>query len=677
MKKKLTGLLAILLAASMALGGCSSNTETQSTEPSSGEEPTEQAESTEEPEDAESAESAESTEGKHEITDLVIPKTATRELQTFNILYSQLAADFENLCNLTEPLLEVDTYGALAPAIAEDWGTEDGGLTWTFNLREGVKWVDMNANEKADCISRDFATSLEWVLNFHKNDSANTTMPLEMIEGANKYYEYTKTLSMEEAYALDASDGSKFMEMVGIELPDDYTIIYHCVAPKPYFDSVATYACLYPISQGLIDELGVDGVKAMNNETMWYNGCYTMTSYVQGNEKVFTKNPAYWDQDCFLFDTVTIRMVESTDIAFQLYQTGEVDYTDLSESNLVTISGNENNDYYDYLVERPADKYSYQIHFNYNKLLEDGTPDTNWNTAIANEAFRKTLYHGWDISEYYTRINAVTPMVCENNFYTMKGLVYTSDGTDYVELVREEMGLPKENGETLLRLDAELAEQYKQQAIEELTALGVTFPVEMDYYIAAANQVSLDSANVLAQSISNSLGDDFMKLNIKTYVSSSTQEVLNPHLQSITMNGWGADYGDPQNYLGNEVSGNDSAYYSRTQNNINDVETTEATQQLLDTYAEFTSLVEQADAITDDMDARYAAYAKAEAYMIEHVLTLPVYYNVPWCLTKINPYSKMNAMFGSQNEKMKNWETSADGYTTEEMEAIAAEHAAN
>ena len=268
-------------------------------------------------------------------------------------------------------------------------------------------------------------------------------------------------------------------------------------------------------------------------------------------------------------------------------------------------------------------------------------------------------------------------MVCENNFYTMKGLVYTSDGTDYVELVREEMGLPKENGETLLRLDAELAEQYKQQAIEELTALGVTFPVEMDYYIAAANQVSLDSANVLAQSISNSLGDDFMKLNIKTYVSSSTQEVLNPHLQSITMNGWGADYGDPQNYLGNEVSGNDSAYYSRTQNNINDVEATEATQQLLDTYAEFTAMVAEADAITDDLDARYAAYAKAEAYMIDHVLTLPTYYNVPWCLTKINPYSKMNAMFGSQNEKMKNWETSADGYTTEEMEAIAAEHAAN
>ena len=330
MKKKLTGLLAILLAASMALGGCSSNTETQSAEPSS---------------DAETTEQSESAENKHEITDLVLPKTATRELQTFNILYSQLAADFENLCNLTDPLLEVDTYGELAPAIAEDWGSEDGGLTWTFNLREGVKWVDMNGNEKADCVAQDFATSLEWVLNFYKNDSANTTMPLEMIEGAEEYYEWTKTLTQEEAYALDASEGSTFMEMVGIEVPDDYTVIYHCVAPKPYVDSVSSYACLYPLEPGLVDELGIDGVKAMNNETMWYNGCYTMTSYIQGNEKTFTKNPTYWDQDCFLFDTVTIKMVESTDVAFQLYQTGEVDYTDLSESNLVTINGNENNEF--------------------------------------------------------------------------------------------------------------------------------------------------------------------------------------------------------------------------------------------------------------------------------------------------------------------------------------------
>ncbi len=666
MKKTVSKLFALLLASSVVLSGCNSSTGETSGEKTDGESTTAQNEQTEGEQDAQSS--------ADEITDLVIPKVATRELETFNILHSQLASDFENLCNLTEPLLEVDTYGELSPALAEEWGTEDGGLTWTFKLREGVKWVDVNAQEKADCVSQDFATSLEWVLNFHKNDSANTSMHLEMIQGAEEYYEYTKTLSAEEAQALTAGEGSKFREMVGIETPDDYTVVYHCTTPKPYFDTVATYACLYPMSQAMVDELGVKGVQEMNNETMWYNGCYTMTSYVQGNEKVFTKNPTYWDTECSLFNTVTIKMVESNDVAFQLYQTGEVDYVDLTESNLKTISGNANNEFYDYLVEKPVDKYSYQIHFNYSKNKEDGTPDTNWNTAIANENFRKAIYYGLDLTDYYKRVNAVNPMNCENNFYTMKGLIYTSDGTDYTELVRQEMGLPENNGETMIRLDAEKAEEYKQAAIEELAALGVTFPVGLDYYIASANQVSLDSANVFKQTVSSSLGDDFIVVNIKTYISSATTEVYTPKLHSISTNGWGADYGDPQNYLGQETYGYDNAYYSTSQSKINDVEETEATKDLLDTYKEFTRLVEEADAITDDLDARYQAYAVAEAYMLDHALVIPFYYNPTWCLTKVDPYSKMNAMFGSQNEKMKNWKTNANGFTTEEIKASEEAH---
>ena len=58
---------------------------------------------------------------------------------------------------------------------------------------------------------------------------------------------------------------------------------------------------------------------------------------------------------------------------------------------------------------------------------------------------RKAMYYGLDLTNYWKRTNAVDPLACENNFYTMKGLCYTSDGTDYVELVRKEMGLPEEN----------------------------------------------------------------------------------------------------------------------------------------------------------------------------------------------------------------------------------------
>ena len=672
MKKTISKLLALALTAALVLTGCGGGT---------GEE-VNGGENTGSTENGGGESTGDSAAAEGDITDLVIPKLLTRELETFNWLYRQRSEDSENLTQLVDGLLEPTTEGTLAPGLAEEWGSEDQGKTWTFKLREGVKWVDMNGNEKAEVTSEDFATGLEWVLNFHKNDSANTSMPLEMIEGAEEYYEYTKSLSKEEAYALTADDGSKFRETVGLETPDTYTVVYTCLAEKPYFDTLATYQSLYPMSKAMIEELGgIDATKAMNNENMWYNGPYTMTSYIQGNEKIFTKNPLYWDTECTRFETVTFKMVESADVSFQLYQAGDLDYVDLSESNLTTIARDPNNQYYDYLVPAVPSKHSYQFHFNYNKNNEDGTKDVNWNTAIANEAFRKSWYYGLNLTEYWKRTNALDPFACENNFYTMPGLVYTSDGTEYTELVREALGLKESDGVTPARIDEDLAQQYKEQAIEELTTLGVTFPVEVDYYISASSQTALDSANVLAQAFSDGLGDDYVTLNICTYISSNSTEVLAPHLHSFVLNGWGADYGDPQNYLAQECYGHDNADYSANYSFINEVtEVDETNAELIAAYQEYTAKVDAADAITDDLDKRYQAYAEAEAYLLEHVLVLPCNYGVGWCLSKVDNDSKMYAMFGSQNEKMKNWQTKSEGYTSEEKgvaEQIAAYTAEN
>ena len=604
-----------------------------------------------------------------EIHDLVLAHLASTEISTFNLLNSQTRADIQYLTNMLDGMVEADSYGNIVPGIATDWTTEDGGKTWTFHLRDNVTWVDVNGNEKAKLTADDFMTGMEWVLNFYKNDSANVSMPSEMIQGAKEYYEYTKTLTEEQAYQLTAGDGSKFREMVGIETPDDYTLVYHCTAAKPYFDTVMAYICMYPMAQGMVDELGVEGVQGMNNENMWYNGCYLMTSYVQGNEKLFVPNPAYWDSDCKRFDSITVNMVESNDVAYQLYQSGETDYVELSESNIKTISSDENNPYHDKMVEWKKTFSSIQMKFNYDKRNEDGSDDNNWNRAVANENFRKAWYYGLDFTDYFSRYNAINPMSCENNTYTMNGLCYTSDGTDYTELVKKELGLAEENGETPARLDCTKAEEYKQKAIEELTAQGVTFPVEVDYYISGSNQTALDTATVLKQVFADSLGEDFVTLNIGTYVSSVRKEVYEPQLQSIAITGWIPDYGDPQNYMSQETYGNDNAYYTVLVSNANDLEDNEQNKAVLGLYKEFTALVEAADAISEK-DARYAAYAKAEAFLLDHAMNIPVYHDIGWVLTKINPYSKMNAVYGIQNWKIKNWETNANGYTSEEMKAL-------
>ena len=317
------------------------------------------------------------------------------------------------------------------------------------------------------------------------------------------------------------------------------------------------------------------------------------------------------------------------------------------------------------------------MHFNYQKNNADGTPDVNWNKAIANTAFRQCFYRGLNLKAWFSRYNKINPLKCENDYYTMKGLCYNTQGAEYTTLVAKEMGFDTEkyDGETMIRLRANGGDisALKKQAMEELSAIGVTFPVKATYFIIASSTSALDNATILKQCFSDSFGDDFIKLDVQTYVSSLTQEVRTPQLQSFVINGWSADFGDPINFLGQETLHDDNAFYSHYYSNIARVAEAPADYQkdLMAAFEQYTDLVNTANAIVNDTDARYEAFAKAEAYMLENVLVSPTYYDIAWSLTHANEYSKINAMYGGCNYKAVNWETSEEAYTTVQYEQFA------
>ena len=683
-------LLALVLACALvlSLAACSS-----SSEDSSSTDADDTSESSEESETSEDSESDSDTGGatyyetinvddsEDAILDLVTYKLSSEEIENWNILNAQSGYSLYVLTNLEDALLTNDTEGNLIGNLATEWGTDDNGLTWTFYLRDDACWVDQSGEYMADLTAQDFLTGLEYLLNSAKNGAANTSMPIAMIEGAEDYYNYTDELSEEEALAL-AAESEEFTSVVGIEAVDDYTLVYHCSFECTYFDSVATYCCLYPLSQALVDEVGVEGMQSLSYDTMWYSGPYLIDYFESGNEKVYVPNPYWWGNDEYTrFNSITVKMVDSNDTAYTLYMSGDIDNVTLTESTVNAIAEDTSDEYYDYLVESFRSRGSYALLFCYDKYTEDGEKDDNWNTAVANTAFRKSWYYGLDLTTYWARTNALNPMSCENNFYTMEGLVTTSDGTDYTELVRENLGLDDENGETPVRLDEELFEQYKEQAIEELTELGVTFPIECDYYIAADSQTDLDTAYVLQDAFSECFGDDYIVLNIKTYVTTYTSEVSDLHLQSIYISSWGADYADPSNFLDQMAIGNDSAYFANYYSNINDFYGEDADEpysdEIIELFEEFTEMLDAAALITDDMDDRYEAYAEAEAYLIDNVLLLPVQYETTWELTKINEYSQIHSIYGIQMKRYLNWETNVNGYTTEEYEAFKEEYYAD
>ena len=388
---------------------------------------------------ASSASSGAAASGKG-LSELFTYETSGREIESWNMLYSQQAIDFNVTTNIIDGLISFDNYGKPVPALAKSWEHNEDSTVWTFHLRDDVDWVDMNGEVQDHLTSKDFLVGFEWVLNAKKNQAANTSMPSTTVVGAADYYD--KTYAMDDAAAEALTYDDMLAAGVGIDAPDDYTIVYTCINPCPYFDTVASYVCCYPAPPALVEKLGVEGFRGVDYTQQWCCGPYLIEEFVADNSKRFIPNPHYYAADeCSRFERVSLSMITDLTVGYQLYQNRELDELELSESTLTTITSDTSNAYNDQLCEKRPTKYAYDFHFNFYCLNTDGTPNENWNKAVANRAFRRCFQEGLNLIPYYARFNKINPLKCENNYYTMKGVCYNSKGTDYVDLVAKELGI--------------------------------------------------------------------------------------------------------------------------------------------------------------------------------------------------------------------------------------------
>ena len=259
-----------------------------------------------------------------------------RELESWNVLYSQNASDFNVLTNCVDGLLSADCYGKPVAAIAESWEHNEDSSVWTFHLRDDVDWCDVNGEVVGHVTSKDFLVGAEWVLNQYKNEANNTSMPTTTLLGAQEYYKYT----VEQG---DAAANLTYQDMldhgVGIEAPDDYTLVFTCKNPCPYFDTVAGYVCFYPASEDLINELGIEGFRAATYAEMYYCGPYLIEEFVQSNTKSFVPNPNWYGADDHArFERVVVTMLTDMVTGYQLYQNRELDEIELTESTVTRMT---------------------------------------------------------------------------------------------------------------------------------------------------------------------------------------------------------------------------------------------------------------------------------------------------------------------------------------------------
>ena len=103
---------------------------------------------------ASSASSGAAASGKG-LSELFTYETSGREIESWNMLYSQQAIDFNVTTNIIDGLISFDNYGKPVPALAKSWEHNEDSTVWTFHLRDDVDWVDMNGEVQDHLTSKD------------------------------------------------------------------------------------------------------------------------------------------------------------------------------------------------------------------------------------------------------------------------------------------------------------------------------------------------------------------------------------------------------------------------------------------------------------------------------------------------------------------------------------------
>lgn len=406
-------------------------------------------------------------------------------------------------------LLNIDEKNNVVAGAAEKWETSADGLTWTFTLRDGLKWSDGSA-----------LTAEDFVYSWKRVVDPKTAAP------------YGETvLGMVKGYA-EAAEGN--VDALDVKAADAKTLVVTLDHPCAYFDKLAAFATLSPVQKATIEKNG--DAWATTPETYICNGPFYIEKWVPSSYILFTKNPNYRDAGRVKLDHIKCLLIEDSNAAYAAFKSGEAQM--IKDVPTAEIKGFLENKNPEFFIDTILGTY-------YISLNDQKEPFTNpkvrqaLSLAIDRNYVAGTLMDGtyiaapnfmgpgiadWDGSSFYDNANGGKPYININDH---------AGNVEKAKALLAEAGYP--NGEGLPTITYSTNEagyhkvvaQYLQQAWKEL---GVNLDVKV---VEWASFTPLRRA-----------GD-----------------------YEISRNGWVMDYNDPSNMLELFIStnGNNDGKFNNAQ----------------------------------------------------------------------------------------------------------------
>ncbi len=409
-----------------------------------------------------------------------------------------------------ETLLIINENNEAVPGQAESWTTSEDGLTWTFTMRDGLKWSD-----GTDLNAKDFEYS------FKRMADPDTAAPyaetcLGMIDG------------FEEAAGFPDADGNPTVEpnldALNVKASDDgKTLTIVLAYPCSYFDKIVAFAAMSPVQKATVEANG--DAWCTSPDTYVCNGPFMITEWTPSERIVLTKNPNYvggWDSSKIVSESITLLLLEDSSASFAAYNSGEaVLIKDVPTDEIPSLTKAEDGG--DFYVDTILGTYYVSLN-----LKRDAFKDAKVRKALALAIDRDYVANTIMQGTYSTADSIVGPGIVDE-----QGYFHDNGNAPYISADYE----------------ANLAEAKKLLA-EAGYPNGEGYPT-IEY---SCNDAGYHVP--LAEYLQQAWGDLGITLTISKMEWSSFTAARRAGEYDVARNGWVMDYNDPSNMLDLFCSGN-------------------------------------------------------------------------------------------------------------------------
>ena len=409
-----------------------------------------------------------------------------------------------------ETLLIINENNETVPGQAESWTTSEDGLTWTFTMRDGLKWSD-----GSELNAKDFEYS------FKRMADPDTAAPyaetcLGMIDG------------FEEAAGFPDADGNPTAEpnpdALNVKASDDgKTLTIVLSYPCSYFDKMAAFATMSPVQQATVEANG--DAWCTSPDTFVSNGPYMITDWTPSERIVLTKNPNYvggWDSSKIVSDTITLLLLEDSSASYAAYNSGEaVLVKDVPTDEIPSLTKAEDGG--DFYVDTILGTYYVSLNLQ-RDAFKDAKVRKALSLAIDRDYVANTIMQG----TYTAADSIVGPGIVDES-----GYFHDNGNAPYISADYE----------------ANLAEAKK--LLEE-----AGYPNGEGYPTIEYSTNDAGYHVPLAEYLQQAWGDLGITLTISKMEWSSFTAARRAGEYDVARNGWVMDYNDPSNMLDLFCSGN-------------------------------------------------------------------------------------------------------------------------